>query len=60
MAKNQNVLVAVIFALVLLIGALVYHNNQRPQTLGEKVGAAVEQAGDDLEDAADNVKRNVR
>lgn len=60
MAKNQNVLVAVIFALVLLVGALVYHNSQRPQTLGEKVGAAVEQAGDDLEDAADNVKRDLR
>jgi hypothetical protein len=38
----------------------VYHNSQRPATLGEKVGAAVEQAGDDLEDAADGVKRDVR
>lgn len=60
MAKNQNVLVAVIFALVLLVGALVYHQNQRPATLGEKVGAAIEQAGDDIEDAADDVKRDLR
>ncbi|MCC7037317.1 MAG: hypothetical protein IT560_08395 [Alphaproteobacteria bacterium] len=60
MANNQNVLVAVIFALVLLVGALVYHQNQRPATLGEKVGAAIEKAGDNIEDAADDVKRDLR
>ncbi len=60
MAQNQSILLAVIFALVLVIGALSYHNYHRPQTLGEKVGAAVEQAGDDIEDAADKVKRDLR
>lgn len=60
MANNQNVLVAVIFALVLLVGALVYHQSQRPATLGEKVGAAIEKAGDNIEDAADDVKRDLR
>ncbi|HYD18309.1 MAG TPA: hypothetical protein VEF76_07515 [Patescibacteria group bacterium] len=60
MAKNQNMLIGIIIALVIVIGALAYHNYQRPQTLGEKVGAAVEQAGDDIENAADDVKREAR
>ena len=43
MSNNQNVLVAVIFALVVVIGFLVYdHEYRHPETLGEKIGHSID------------------
>ena len=50
---NQQVLVGVIFALVVVIGFLVYDHSHRPETLGEKVGNTIDRAADHMERAAD-------
>ena len=50
---NQQVLIGVIFALVLVISFLVYDRAHRPETLGEKVGATIDRAADHMERAAD-------
>lgn len=60
MRNNQAALVAVIVVLLIAVSALAYDRYHRSQTPGEKLGSAIEQAGDAIEDAADNVKRDIR
>jgi hypothetical protein len=48
MRNNQNVLVAVIFALVLVIGFLVYDRHKEPDTLGEQVGQTIDRAAGEM------------
>ncbi len=55
---NQQVLVGVILALVVVIGFLVYDRGHRPETLGEKVGNTIDRAANHMEDAADRAERH--
>lgn len=58
MQNNQNVLVAVIFALVVVIGFLVYdHEYRHPETLGEKIGHGIDHATGELGNAIDDSTR---
>ena len=58
MSNNQNVLVAVIFALVVVIGFLVYDREYRhPETLGEKIGHSIDHATNELGNAIDEGPR---
>lgn len=52
MEKNQSVLTGVVFALVIVIGILVY---DRPyhETLGERVGDSIDRVADDLHEAVE-------
>lgn len=58
MGNTQNVLVAVIFALVVVIGLLVFDRTHHPETLGEKVGRGIDQATQNLGDAIDQGTRH--
>jgi len=52
MPNNQQTLIAVIFALVVVIGFLSYdHYTYRHETVGEKVGHAIDDIGDSAHDA---------
>ncbi len=56
--QNQQVLVGVIVALVVIIGFLVYDHSRRPETLGEKVGNTIDRAADHMERAADRAENH--
>lgn len=60
MQDTHQVLVAVIFALVMVIGILVYDREHRPETLGEKVGQTLDRAADDFGRALDENSRRRR
>ena len=47
---NQKVLVAVIFALVIVIGILAADRYRQPETLGEKVGHSIDRVTDQITD----------
>ncbi|MEZ0226954.1 MAG: hypothetical protein ACAH83_20550 [Alphaproteobacteria bacterium] len=61
MQNTQQTLVAVIFAIVVVIGILVYDREyRRPETLGEKVGQTLDRAADDFGKALDDSTRRKR
>lgn len=49
----------VIALLIAVVAVLVWQKTREPKTLGEKFGAVIEQAGDDLEDAAKDAKKQL-
>ena len=53
MQNNQQVLVGVIIALVVVIGFLAYQN-RRPETVGEKIGHTIDRATDNIDHAVDD------
>ena len=54
--NNQQVLLSVIVALVLVIGILVLDRHRQPETFGEKLGHTIDRAADDLNDAVGGKK----
>jgi hypothetical protein len=54
MQNTQQVLVAVIFALVVVIGILVWDRQNRPPTFGEQVGQTIDHATQQLDKAIDD------
>lgn len=61
MQNQQQALVAVIFALVVVIGILIYDRHHRPpETLGEKVGQTIDRATEEFGDALDESSRRKR
>jgi hypothetical protein len=61
MQNTQQTLVAVIFALVVVIGILVYDRHHRqPETFGEKLGHTIDRAADELNNAVDDTTRRKR
>lgn len=52
MDKNKPLLVVIALVLLGILGFLVIQQTNRPQTLGESVGEAVEEVGDEIDDAS--------
>ncbi|HEY0901997.1 MAG TPA: hypothetical protein VGD95_07730 [Micavibrio sp.] len=51
MEKNKPILIVIALLLLGILGFLVIEQNQRPQTLGGAIGEAVEEVGDEIDDA---------
>ena len=60
MQNTQQVLVAVIFALVIVIGILVWDRQNRPPTFGEQVGQTIDHATQEFNKAIDDDGRHRR
>ncbi|TAL30250.1 MAG: hypothetical protein EPN97_12560 [Alphaproteobacteria bacterium] len=61
MQNTQQILVAVIFALVAVIGILVYDRHHLPpETFGEKLGHTIDHAADEFSNAVEEGSRRKR
>lgn len=50
--NNKMVLVIIALLLAGILGVLAVQYNDRPKTLGEQVGEAIEDVGEEIQDAA--------
>jgi hypothetical protein len=53
MLKTQNMLLAVICLLLVVIAGLLYDRHQRQETLGEKIGQSIDRATQQFGNAID-------
>lgn len=51
MQSNRSLMIIIIVLLLGIGGYMVYEHNNRPQTLGESIDEAVEEIGDEIDDA---------
>lgn len=51
MPSNRTLLMIIVILLLGIGGLMVYQQNSEPQTLGEQIDEAVEEIGDEIDDA---------
>lgn len=49
--NNKMLLIAVVVLLAGILGVLAMNYNDRPKSLGDSVGEAIEEVGDEIDDA---------
>ncbi len=49
--NNKMILVVIALLLAGILGFLAIEHNNRPKSLGEQVGEAIEEVGDEIDDA---------
>lgn len=55
---SKDAMAVAIIVLVIAVGMLAYQNSryERPSTIGESLGSAIERTGDAIEDAGEDIK----